>query len=140
MAQATNPAGQANVPARQRPGLVTFAGIMMLLLAAFQITFAVLAFVSAAWVAFNVAGTLGGPLWLWGIIDAAFALVALYAGYDILRGGSTGRIVGLVIASLNAIRWFFYIPAAPWIAVVLIALDILIIYALVAHSEYFRSA
>jgi hypothetical protein len=36
--------------------------------------------------------------------------------------------------------WFFYIPAAPWTAVVVIVVNILIIYGLSAHSEYFRAA
>jgi hypothetical protein len=123
-----------------RPGLITFAAAMMFLLAGFQIMFAIEEFVRAAWVAVNVAGTVGGPLWLWGIIDAVFAAMALYAGYDLLRGGSFGRLFGLIVASLSAIRWFFYIPAAPWVSVILIVVNTLIIYGLAVHSEYFRAA
>ena len=140
MASATNPEHQDYVAGRQRPGLVTFAAIMMFLLAGFQVMYAILEFAHAAWVAVNVAGTFGGPLWLWGIIDAVFAAVAFYAGTDLLRGGQFGRTFGLIIASLSTIRWFFYIPAAPWTAVVVIVVNILIIYGLVAHSEYFRPA
>ncbi len=122
----------------RRPGLVTFAAIMMFLVAGFQIMFAILEFARATWVAVNVEGTIGGPLWLWGIIDVLFGLVALYAGVDILRGGDVGRIVGIIIAAFSALRWFFYIPAAPWAAVVVIVVDVLIIYGLAAHGEYFR--
>jgi hypothetical protein len=139
MASAMNPEHQAHVEGKQRPGLVTFAAIMMFLLAGFQAMYAILEFANATWVAVNVAGTFGGALWLWGIIDAAFAVVAVSAGADLLRGGQFGRTFGLVIASLSAIRWFFYIPAAPWTAVVVIVVNILIIYGLVAHSEYFRT-
>jgi hypothetical protein len=121
----------------RRPGLVTFAAIMMFLLAGFQLTFALVEFWNASWVALTVYGSFGGRLWMWGILDALFAAVAFYAGAELLRGGSFGQIMGLVIASFSAIRWFFYLPAAPWIAVVIIAIDILIIYGLVAHAEYF---
>jgi hypothetical protein len=110
---------------------------MMFLLAACHITFAIEEFIRATWVAVNVAGTVGGPLWLWGIIDAVFAAAAIYAGYDLLRGGEFGRIFGLVVASLSAIRWFFYIPAAPWAAVIAIVVGALIIYGLTVHSDYF---
>jgi hypothetical protein len=140
MEETRNPEGQAPLGVRPRPGLVTFAAIMLFLLAGFQLTYAIIEFAGATWVAFNVAGTMGGPLWLWGIIDLAFAALVFYAGYDLLRGGDYGRIVGLIVASFSAIRWFFYIPAAPWASVVVIAVNILIIYGLAAHSEFFRSA
>jgi hypothetical protein len=144
----TNPATPANdalrqtpgQPLGQRPGLVTFAAVMMFVLAGFQIVFAIEEFASAAWVAANVYGMFGGPLWIWGIIDTALALLALYAGYDLLRGGSFGRIFGLIIASFSAIRWFFYLPVAPLLAMVVIAVDVLIIYGLAAHTEYFNAA
>jgi hypothetical protein len=140
MAQAANPMSQADSVLDRRPGLVTFAAIMMFVLAGFQLTYAIIEFVNATWVAVNVRNTFGGPLWLWGIIDLVFALIYFYAGYDLLQGGEFGRIFGLFVAGLSAIRWFFYIPAAPWAAVVVISIDILIIYGLVAHAEYFRSA
>ena len=56
------------------------------------------------------------------------------------RGGEVGRIIGIVIAAVSAVRWFFYLPYAPIAALVIIAIDILIIYALVAHSEYFDAS
>lgn len=124
----------------RRPGLVTFAAIMMFVLAGFEITFALVEFWRATWVAVSVYGSFGGYLWVWGILDGIFALIAFYAGVDLLRGGTFGQVVGIVIASLSAIRWFFYLPAAPWLGAVIIAVDVLIIYGLVAHSEYFQQS
>ncbi len=124
----------------RRPGLVTFAAIMMFVLAGFELTFALVEFWNATWIAFSAYGSFGGHLWLWGILDALFALVAFYAGADLLRGGSYGQIVGILIAGFSAIRWFFYLPAAPWIAAVIIAVDIVIIYGLIANADYFAEA
>jgi hypothetical protein len=139
----TPPNAMTNTPSsaslRQRPGLVTFAAYMMFLLGAFQLLFAIEEFVRAAWIAAYVGGTFGGALWVWGIVDAVFGFAALYAGFDLLRGGQFGQIFGLIVASLSAIRWFFYIPAAPWVAVVAIIVDVLIIYGLSVHSDYFRT-
>jgi hypothetical protein len=131
---------QASRMLARRPGLVSFAAIMMFLLGGFQLTWAIVEFANAAWIRNNIYGTFGGYLWLWGILDLLFAGVALYAGYDLLRGGTFGQVVGLTIAILSAIRWFFYLPAAPWIAVTIIVIDVIVIYALVAHAEYFRGA
>jgi hypothetical protein len=124
----------------RRPGLVTFAAIMMFVLGGFQLTWALIEFWNGATIATYTYGTFGNYLWVWGLVDIVLALIALYAGYDLLRGGTFGQVVGLIIAGVSAIRWFFYLPAAPWAAVVIIAVDVLIIYGLVAHSDYFADA
>ena len=123
--------------AATRPGLVTFSAVMMFLVAAFQLVFAVVEFYNAAWFANTAYGTFSDRLWLWGIVDVILAGIAIYAGYDLLRGGTFGRIVGLIAAAVIGVRWFFYMPAEPWAAVVMIALAVLIIYGLVTNSEYF---
>ncbi len=121
----------------KRPGLVTFSAIMLFVLGGFQAIWAIEQFSNAVWISGATYGVFGGYLWLWAILDAVVAIVALYAGYDVLRGGAFGQVVGTIIASISAIRWFFYIPAAPWMAAVVIAIDLLVIYGLVAHSDYF---
>jgi len=63
---------------------------------------------------------------LWGIVDTIIALIALYAGIDLLRGGTFGRVMGYLFAGLGAIRWLFVIPAAPILAVVVIALCVMV--------------
>lgn len=120
-----------------RPALVTFAAVIMFLLAAFQLIFAIVEFYNAAWFAQTIYGTFSDRLWLWGVIDLVVAAVAAYAGYDLLRGGTFGRIVGLIAAAIIGVRWFFYLPADPWEGIVMIALAVLVIYGLVANSEYF---
>ncbi len=123
----------------RRPGLVTFAAIMMFLLGGFEVVWSLTEFANAAWLSGTVYGTYGGYLWIWGIVDLAFALVAFYVGYDILRGGSFGQVMGVIIVGLSAIRWFFMLPVLPVAAVVIILVDVLILYGLLANPEYFSS-
>jgi hypothetical protein len=122
------------------PGLVFFAGIMILLLGGFETVWAIVELFNVAVFATATYGTFDGLLWLWAILDLILAAAAIYAGYDILRGGTIGRVLGVVVAGANALRWFFYLPASPWVGIVMIAVDIIIIYALVAHGEYFHTA
>lgn len=122
----------------QRPGLVTFAAVMMFLLAGFQVTWAIVEIANAHWISNTTYGTFGGYLWLWAIFDLLLAAAAFYGGYDLLRGGAFGFFYSLGIAGFSALRWFFYLPAAPWLGIVIIAVDILIIYGLVSNSEYFK--
>ncbi len=128
-------------PSMRRPGLVTFAGVMMCIFGGFEAIAAISAFAGSVWLTSTTGVWLHG-LWLWGIIDAVMALVGFYAAYDIFRGGQVGRIVGLVIASISMFRWFFYLPymtRAPWMGIVMLVLDFLVIYGLAAHGEYFSA-
>src|SRR5918998_343517 len=61
-----------------------------------------------------------------------------YAGFITLRGGTFGWIMGYTFAVLGIIRWLFYVPVAPVLSVVIVALNMLVIYALVQHSDYFQ--
>ena len=123
-----------------RPGLVTFAAIMMFVAGGFELVWALVEFANAAWLSSVTYGTFSGYLWLWAILDLVLAAAIFYAGFDILRGGSFGRLFGVIVACISAVRWFFYIPASPWLSIVAIAVDVLIIYALVAHEEFFHAA
>ena len=49
-------------------------------------------------------------------------------------------MVGFLFAVVGAIRWLFVVPAAPILAVVVIALCVMVIYALAKHSDYFEEA
>jgi hypothetical protein len=61
--------------------------------------------------------------------------LALYAGFSILRGGVFGILGGVGFAMLDIIRWLFYIPVTPVLAVVIIALDVVVIYGLTRYYE-----
>ena len=67
------------------------------------------------------------------------ALIAVYAGIDLLRGGTFGLVMGYLFAGLGAIRWLFVIPAAPVLAVVVIALCVMVIYGLASTPNNSRA-
>src|SRR5215207_3495807 len=126
-------------PTILRPGLVTFAAIMMLALGGFHVLLAISEFASSTWVLSRLDIELFIPsLIIWGVIDLVVGLIALYAGISILGGRTFGWIVGYTFATVGIIRWLFYIPVSPVLAVVVIVLDILVLYGLIKHSDYFQ--
>jgi hypothetical protein len=121
-----------------RPGLVTFAAVMMLVLGGFHVLLAISEFANSAWVMSRLDIVLIIRLLIiWGIIDLIIGCIALFAGASILRGGAFGWITGFIFATLGIIRWLFYVPVSPVLAVVVIALAILVIYGLARHLDYF---
>jgi hypothetical protein len=125
-------------PTTWRPGLVTFAAVMMFVLGGFHVLLAISEFASSTWVLSRLDVELFIPiLLLWGVIDLVIGAVALFAGASILRGGAFGWVMGWAFAGLGAIRWLFFVPVSPVLAVVVIALDVLVIYGLTKHADYF---
>jgi hypothetical protein len=99
-----------------------------------------LAFAGTGWWVTSTGHLVYANFFFWGILDTIIALIALYAGIDLLRGGSFGRAMGYLFAIVAAIRWLFVIPAAPVLAVVVIALCVMVVYALAKHSDYAEGA
>ena len=120
--------------------MLTFAAVMMFVVAGFEALAALLAFAGTGWWVTEAGNLVYANLVLWGILDSIIALIALYAGIDLLRGDAFGRGMAYVFAVVGAIRWLFVIPAAPVLAVVVIALCVMVIYALATHSDYSRAA
>jgi hypothetical protein len=126
--------------AHRRPGLLTFAAVMMFVVAGLEALSALLAFAGTGWWVTDAGNLVYANFVFWGILDLIVALIALYAGIDILRGGTYGLVVGYIFAVFGAIRWLFVIPAAPVLAVVVIALCVMVIYGLSKYSDYSEGA
>jgi hypothetical protein len=121
--------------ATHRPGMVTFAAVMMFVVAGFEALAALLAFAGTGWWVTDAGNLVYANFVFWGILDLIIALIALYAGISLLRGGSFGIVMGYLFAVVAAIRWLFVIPAAPVLAVVVIALCVMVIYGLAKYSD-----
>ena len=124
----------------RRPGMLTFAAVVMFMVAGFEALAALLAFAGTGWWVTDAGNLVYANLVWWGFIDSIIALIALYAGIDLLRGRGFGRGMAYVFAVVGAIRWLIVIPAAPILSVVVIALCVMVIYALAKDSDQLQSA
>jgi hypothetical protein len=130
----------ARAATQRRPGMLTFAAILMFVVAGLEVLSALLAFAGTGWWVTSMGDLVYANFVVWGIVDLIIALIAFYAGIDILRGGTYGLFVGYLFAVVGAIRWLFVIPAAPVLVVVVIALCVMVIYGLAKYSDYFEEA
>jgi hypothetical protein len=130
----------SRMAAHRRPGMLTFAAVLMFIVAGLEALSALLAFAGTGWWVTSTGDLVYTNFVFWGILDLIIALIALIAGIDILRGGTYGLVMGYIFAVVGAIRWLFVIPAAPVLAVVVLALCVMVIYGLAKHSDYFDEA
>jgi hypothetical protein len=71
----------------------------------------------------------------WGWIHLILGVIVLLAGIALLGGALWARIVGIAMAALIAIANFLWLPYYPVWAIVLIALNVVVIWALAAHGR-----
>ena len=131
-----DPMERSGVAVGHRPGMLTFAAVIMFVVAGFEALAGIFAFAGTGWWVTEMGNLVYANLVFWGILDALIALIALYSGIDLLRGGGFGRGMAYVFAAVGAIRWLFVIPAAPILSVVVILLCVMVIYALASSSDY----
>ncbi|HKN44704.1 MAG TPA: hypothetical protein VJW23_12355, partial [Propionibacteriaceae bacterium] len=72
-------------------------------------------------------------LTVWGVIHLLVGLALLVIGVSLLRGQTWARVAGMVVAVISAIMNFVFLPFSPWWAIMIIAIDMLIIWALAAY-------
>ncbi|MFD9392155.1 hypothetical protein ACFWBB_15955 [Streptomyces sp. NPDC060000] len=75
----------------------------------------------------------------WGWFLLIVGVVAAVTGYGLLSGGEWAgwaRISGIVLASLSLVLQFLFLPYAPFWAVIQIAIDVFVIWALAAHHPH----
>ena len=71
----------------------------------------------------------------WGWIHLILGVVLLASGFGIFTGNVAARTVGVLVAGLSAVVNFLWLPWYPVWAIIVIALDIAIIWALTAHGR-----
>jgi len=113
---------------RRNPWL-SYAAVMMFIAAALYVLWAVNLWSDSAWVSDISNGVLGSKGWLWGLFDAALAVVYVIAGKSLLDGRSFGRWIALIGASIGIVRWFYWMAFAPFLSLTILAMLFLVIYA-----------
>jgi len=112
-------------------GLVSFAGVMLMLVGFFNIIDGVAALGNSDYL---VNRLLFANMNAWGWFFLVFGVVQICAGVAILRGALWARIVGIATAGVNAIAQLSWAHTNTVWAVSAIAIDVIVIYALVAHG------
>ena len=117
-------------------GWVYFAGIIMLMVGAFQAIVGLVAMFDDTFYLVTEGGlVISVDYTVWGVVHLLIGLIILAAGWAVLNGKTWGRTIGIILAVLSAIANMVFIGAYPWWSILIIALDVIVIYALAVHGR-----
>jgi hypothetical protein len=145
MADTTMTPGQAGV---ERPvvyeepkgfGWVLFAATMMMIAGGLQATYGLVALLNDEWVVWSNQGSLYLDLTEWGWIHLILGTLVALCGLGVFSGNMFARVVGIVAASVSLVVNFLWLPAYPVWALTVIAIDVLVIWAIAVHGGAMRA-
>ena len=114
-------------------GWVTFAGVMIIMVAILNMIDGIAAISKSSFFVANARYILS-DLNTWGWVLLGLGVLQLIVGLGIWAGNQAARWAGIVIVSLNAIAQLMFIPAYPFWSLAIFTIDILVLYGLAAYG------
>jgi len=115
-------------------GLVLFASILLVVVGCFNVIEGIAA-IANSHVFIAHAHYVFGDLKTWGWITLILGILQLLAALGVLAGNQPARWFAVVVLGLNAIDQMFFIPAYPFWALTIIAMDVVALYGLLAYGS-----
>ncbi len=116
-------------------GFGMFASVMMIMTGTFSILYGLAAIIKDQFFVVGAEYLYKFDVTTWGWIHLILGAVVLIAGFALFSGAVWARTIAVILAVLSAVANFFFIPYQPVWSVVVIAIDILVIWALTAHGR-----
>ncbi|MCE7004405.1 hypothetical protein LWC34_16395 [Kibdelosporangium philippinense] len=116
-------------------GWIWFAAIVMVLTGVFNAVEGLVALLNRAFYVTNGEDLVVLNLTTWGWVHLLIGLLVGAAGLALLTGAAWARVVAVAIASVNAIAQVTFISAYPVWSTIVIALSVLVIWAIVVHGR-----
>jgi hypothetical protein len=144
MSDATKTHGPS-VPGGYRPyksertgwvGWIFFAGIILIMVGSFQAIAGLVALFNDEYYLVGSSGlVVSVDYTAWGWVHLVLGVVAFCTGIGMMLGQRWARITGIILAVLSAIVNLAFVAAYPVWSILVIALDVIVIYALAVHGR-----
>jgi hypothetical protein len=131
----TGPAAQPRYPDEpdKGAGWLLFAGTMIMIAGFLNVIYGIAGIGNAHWLEANTSYVFS-DLKAWGWIVLIVGVAQLVAAFSIWTGNEYGRWIGIISAGVNSIVMLMFIPAYPFGALAVFAIDVLVIYGLAAYG------
>lgn len=126
----------SNVSSTNPTAWVPFAGVILLVSGIFSAIQGLVALAGPG----TYYTVVDGDLFLfdatgWGWWNLMIGVLLILTSISLFVGAAWARVVAIVLVILSAIVQMLLVPVQPWWSVIVIAIDVLVIYALLAHWD-----
>ena len=121
-------------------GWIVFAGTMMLLLGVFHMFEGLIALFRHSYIHFPTSGlTIQVSYTSWGWLQLIAGALVFLAGLGLFTGRMWARVLGIILVAISALVNFAWATVFPVWSITLLAIDLFIIYALIAHGAELKA-
>ncbi|HEX4813164.1 MAG TPA: hypothetical protein VFV66_10485 [Nonomuraea sp.] len=116
-------------------GWIWFAGLMMIMSGLFNIITGLAAVFANRVYVQTPNQILLFDVTTWGWLHVILGVLVLATGVGVMVGRGWARLVGIILVTLNALTQLTWIAVNPWWSLAVIAVDVLVLYALIVHGH-----
>lgn len=116
-------------------GWVAFTALMMMMLGMFNVVDGIAAIAADDIFVTGAGGAVVFDVTVWGWVHVVVGAVVATAGIFLFQGATWARVVAIGALMLNMISHLLFLPAYPMWSVLIIALDVLALWAVVVHGD-----
>jgi len=121
-------------------GFVVLAAVLMCIVGIFNIVTGLVAVFNDTIYSQRGSITVALDVTGWGWFHIVWGLLLLGTGMALYAGQTWARVTAIVLVALNMITQLMEMPAYPLWSLVILALDILILWAIIVHGEELRDS
>lgn len=122
-------------------GWIIFAGVAMIVLGAFQVIEGLVAVFNRGYYLVTSNNLIVHVNYnAWGWLHFGIGVVIVLTGFGVMAGMMWARVLGIAFAVISAIVNLAFIAAYPVWGIIIIALDVVVIYALAVHGREMKYA
>ncbi|MBP2323496.1 vacuolar-type H+-ATPase subunit I/STV1 [Kibdelosporangium banguiense] len=114
---------------------IWFAGTILIITGFFTVIEGIVALFRNEYYIVGSNGLLVFDMTAWGWIHLIVGACAIVVGLALFTGAAWARVVAVILVSFNAISQLAFLAAYPIWTTIIIALDVLVIWAVVVHGE-----
>jgi len=132
---AGQPRGTAASPDTTGVGIITAAAVILILAGVMHAMQGVVSLATNEFYVVTHRWLFQFDVTTWGWVHVLVGLIGAATGAALLSGASWARILGVVIAAVSVIANFLWLPYYPLWAVIIIAFDLFVIWALIVSWQ-----
>jgi hypothetical protein len=115
-------------------GLIVFASILLFVDGFFNMLYGIAAIANSHVFVANAHYVIG-DLRAWGWVTLIISVLQLVAGAGVLAGNQLARWFAVAVVAISAIDMMFFIPAYPFWALTIIAINVVALWGLCAYGS-----